>query len=1053
MSPFKTIVSSLVALPALLPGATVQLVQDAVDDATAAMIGAVSADQYLETAGTYTTNVAPTAWSGYRFTHWTNSSYPATSYRDAWGRSLNPVSFVLLEDTTCTAHYLPQARDSDGDGLPDWYEIEYFGDLVPTAGDDGDGDGISLAAEFSGGTDPLYGNRTGDGGVAYRDSGLLTVNLAGFSRYVLRSEPAGTVDESASVIPGTRVTTPDLSGNSDFGFWTLDGVRQEDAWGRSHPRVSFVMDATDREAVAHLFAGDTDADGVADAFEQAYLGTLDFDGTHDGDGDGISLLAEIAGGTNPLHGNSRQDGGVAWADSSLVTINLAGFSRYTLASAPAGVVDESAVVQDGSTVTTPDITDPGFGYWELDGVRQQDAWGVALRQISFLVDGGDRTAIAHLFDADSDGDGVNDGFEWFHFGTLAHDGTSDTDGDGWSLLAEFAGGTSPLHGNMAVDGGVAWDDSELVVVNLQPYERLSKALVSGILTDFFSPDPAAVTGIQAGTRAAPAMSDWDGDGDLDLFVAHEDGLRVFRNIGTSRNPNFEEITEGFSGLAGVVTAIEAPVLAGGDWNNDGLGDLVIGGGTGSLRLVASGGGFSSDGAGTDLVLDTTRARPALGDLDGDGLADLLVLLDDGTVEFFPNADGAAPFALPGAGDLLGVAAPAGVGLSTGDLNQDGRADVLLSDADGRIWEFVNNGDGSFGLLSKVWGGSYEGFAAGLTLAAVDLEDDGDLDLVGGLANGGVIALRDPGVGRPTGLIAAPGANSVQLDWDANWQSRIRGYHVYRSTAAEGPWARLFADAIPLPSYLDTDLDPAVPRYYYYVTGISAFFLPGNSEPRTVESLPSELAITAAGKVVLSLRPGRGKPGQKLKLQLSIENATGVSGENLQLRIAYDPVLLTTWTQAHPGGDTVQLTGLSRNLVLTNNGATAAGELVINGTSGRLEPGSGTLLILQFEVDADVPKQTPLSVSILGGTMFDLDGNPLAIEVLSTDPPESGDDFILGDVDGDGTVTDADKELLKELIKPKSPDPTDEQLMAGDLNGDGTLSAKDVVLLMQQLSTS
>ena len=94
------------------------------------------------------------------------SSYPETSYRDAWGRSLNPISFILLEDTTATAHYLPATRDTDADGLPDWFEIEYFGDLTRPASDDSDGDGISLLAEYTGGTHPLYGNSHLEGGVA-----------------------------------------------------------------------------------------------------------------------------------------------------------------------------------------------------------------------------------------------------------------------------------------------------------------------------------------------------------------------------------------------------------------------------------------------------------------------------------------------------------------------------------------------------------------------------------------------------------------------------------------------------------------------------------------------------------------------------------------------------------------------------------------------------------------------------------------------------------------------------------------------------------------------
>jgi hypothetical protein len=255
----------------------------------------------------------------------------------------------------------------------------------------------------------------------------------------------------------------------------------------------------------------------------------------------------------------------------------------------------------------------------------------------------------------------------------------------------------------------------------------------------------------------------------------------------------------------------------------------------------------------------------------------------------------------------------------------------------------------------------------------------------------------------------------------------------------------------LPSYLDTSLDPAVPAYYYHVTGVSQFFLPGNSTPRIVESPRSDPAVAAAGKVIIALRPAKAKPGKRAKLQLSIENATGVAGAGMQLRIAYDPATLVPWTQASPGSATVLATGLSRNLDFTDNGATAAGELVIDGTGGQLEPGSGKLFTLQFEVAAGVPKDSPIGINVAGGTMFDLDGHPLAVETMATDPPESGDAYFPGDLDGDGFVTTADKDLLKELLKPKASPPTAEQLMAGDLSADGKLSEKDLVLLMQMLN--
>src|SRR6185503_1817662 len=81
--------SWLVLLGVTANAATVNYIQTSVNDVGGATIGAVSSNQYLETGISYSTVTAPSSFSTYRFTHWTNSSYPATIYRDAWGRSLN----------------------------------------------------------------------------------------------------------------------------------------------------------------------------------------------------------------------------------------------------------------------------------------------------------------------------------------------------------------------------------------------------------------------------------------------------------------------------------------------------------------------------------------------------------------------------------------------------------------------------------------------------------------------------------------------------------------------------------------------------------------------------------------------------------------------------------------------------------------------------------------------------------------------------------------------------------------------------------------------------
>ena len=50
---------------------------------------------------------------------------------------------------------------------------------------------------------------------------------------------------------------------------------------------------------------------------------------------------------------------------------------------------------------------------------------------------------------------------------------------------------------------------------------------------------------------------------------------------------------------------------------------------------------------------------------------------------------------------------------------------------------------SFELRSKVYGGTFDGYANRLTIAAGDLDGDGDPDLMGGFAEGGLVYLRNP----------------------------------------------------------------------------------------------------------------------------------------------------------------------------------------------------------------------------------------------------------------------------------------------------------------------
>jgi hypothetical protein len=58
---------------------------------------------------------------------------------------------------------LENGEDSDGDGMPDWWEMQYFGNLDRDGNGDWDGDGLSDLEEYEHDTDPTNSDSDGDG--------------------------------------------------------------------------------------------------------------------------------------------------------------------------------------------------------------------------------------------------------------------------------------------------------------------------------------------------------------------------------------------------------------------------------------------------------------------------------------------------------------------------------------------------------------------------------------------------------------------------------------------------------------------------------------------------------------------------------------------------------------------------------------------------------------------------------------------------------------------------------------------------------------------------
>jgi hypothetical protein len=244
-------------------------------------------------------------------------------------------------------------------------------------------------------------------------------------------------------------------------------------------------------------------------------------------------------------------------------------------------------------------------------------------------------------------------------------------------------------------------------------------------------------------QSIPAVvaADFNGDGFMDLAVANDNGHKVSVVL----NP-------GPGGGAAVISnfnlaAQNLPdVLAVGDFNGDGLPDLILGDrGNNTLSFLLNKG----DGSLTlSKFVNTGNPVTAIGvgDFNGDGNLDFAAVEPKNGEVDVVYGDGHGMY-LNRKGFFAASVLPAGVqpsAVAVGDFNGDGSPDLAVVDpAKPQVYVLLNDGTGNF-LPAKVVSTG----ASSLGIAAADFNGDGKLDLaVTDMAHGNVIVLEGDGTGN------------------------------------------------------------------------------------------------------------------------------------------------------------------------------------------------------------------------------------------------------------------------------------------------------------------
>ena len=247
------------------------------------------------------------------------------------------------------------------------------------------------------------------------------------------------------------------------------------------------------------------------------------------------------------------------------------------------------------------------------------------------------------------------------------------------------------------------------------------------------------------------------------------------------------------------------------------------------------------------------------------------------------------------------------------------------------------------------------------------------------------------------------ATGIKLTWTQDDFDTLAGYNVYRSDREDGYYTRLNDYVIPadIKEFFDDTVEPGK-RYYYNFTVVKTDL---------TESTPSgKISIVSMDTMAPDIyhSPVRtAYTGSNLLISATVTDNLALN----KVTIYYRTVGSTEWKSTQMTANNSRYTGL----ILAEN-------VTLDGIEYYIEAYDGNNTTTKGSASA------PYSVTV-----------KLAVDANA-----------LGDVDGDGVITNKDALMLLQAANDLL-NLTEEQFLRADINGDGELSAAEALRILQYVS--